>query len=52
MASEARTRELLVAAELEPQRRAFGEEIEQRLEPYAEDGGYRLPGMCLNVLAT
>jgi ubiquinone/menaquinone biosynthesis C-methylase UbiE len=90
MASEERTRELLAAAGLEPQRmetvemvwsfesladywhyltdlkgaiamvvRALPEgeqtaltaEIERRLEPYAEDGGYRLPGMCLNVLA-
>ncbi len=90
MASEERTRELLAAAGLEPQRietvemvwsfeslaeywhyltdlkgaiaivvRALPEaeqtaltaEIERRLEPYAEDGGYRLPGKCLNVLA-
>jgi ubiquinone/menaquinone biosynthesis C-methylase UbiE len=90
MASEERTRELLAAAGLEPQRmetvemvwsfesladywhyltdlkgaialvvRALPEaeqtaliaEIERRLEPFAEDGGYRLPGMCLNVLA-
>jgi ubiquinone/menaquinone biosynthesis C-methylase UbiE len=91
MASEERTRELLAAAGLEPQRvetvemawgfdslaeywhyltdvkgaiamvvralpdaeqAALGQEIERRLEPYAEDDGYRLPGMCLNVLAT
>jgi ubiquinone/menaquinone biosynthesis C-methylase UbiE len=90
MASEERTRELLAAAGLEPQRveavemawsfeslaeywhyltevkgaiamvvralpeaeqAALGQEIERRLEPYAEGGGYRLPGMCLNVLA-
>jgi ubiquinone/menaquinone biosynthesis C-methylase UbiE len=90
MASEERTRELLRAAGLKPQRieavemawrfdslaeywhyltdvkgaiamavralpeaeqAALGTEIERRLEPYAEDGGYRLPGMCLNVLA-
>ena len=90
MASEERTRELLGAAGLEPQRiesvemtwtfesladywhhltdvkgaiamvvramseaeqTALGTEIERRLEPYAENGGYRLPGMCLNVLA-
>jgi ubiquinone/menaquinone biosynthesis C-methylase UbiE len=90
MASEERTRELLAAARLEPQRietvemawsfeslaeywhyltdlkgaiamvvralpegerTALAAEIERRLEPYAEDGGYRLPGMCLNVLA-
>ena len=31
---------------------ALGEEIEGRLQPYADGGGYRLPGMCLNVLAT
>ena len=91
MASEERTRGLLGAARLEPQRvenvemawrfesfadywhhltnvkgaiamvvrslpqseqDALGEEIEGRLQPYAEGGGYRLPGMCLNVLAT
>jgi SAM-dependent methyltransferase len=90
MASEERTRELLAAAGLEPERietvemawsfeslaeywhyltdlkgaiamvvRALPEaeqtaltaEIERRLEPYGENGGYRLPGMCLNVLA-
>jgi SAM-dependent methyltransferase len=90
MASEERTRELLRAAGLEPQRietvemawrfeslpdywhyltdvkgaiamavralpeadkTALGTEIGRRLEPYAEDGGYRLPGTCLNVLA-
>ncbi len=91
MASEERTRGLLGAARLEPQRvenvemawrfesfadywhhltnvkgaiamvvrslpqseqDALGEEIEGRLQPYADGGGYRLPGMCLNVLAT
>jgi len=26
-------------------------EVGRRLEPYAEGDGYRLPGMCLNVLA-
>jgi ubiquinone/menaquinone biosynthesis C-methylase UbiE len=90
MASEQRTRELLEAAGLEPERvetvdmawrfdslaeywqylthvtgaiamvvrelpeaeqRALGEEIERRLEPFAEGNGYRLPGMCLNILA-
>jgi SAM-dependent methyltransferase len=30
---------------------ALSEDIERRLEPYAEGDGYRLPGMCLNVLA-
>jgi ubiquinone/menaquinone biosynthesis C-methylase UbiE len=90
MASEARTRELLAGAGLEPSRvenvemawrfdsldaywhfvtdlagavammvRALPEEdstevrdeVERRVEPYAEGDGYRLPGMCLNVLA-
>jgi len=91
MASEERTRELLDAAGLEPQRvenvemawrfesfadywhhltdvkgaiamvvrslpqaeqDALGEEIERRLKPYAEGDGYRMPGVCLNVLAS
>jgi hypothetical protein len=30
---------------------ALGEEIERRLKPYAEGDGYRMPGVCLNVLA-
>src|SRR5215210_1202496 len=30
---------------------ALGEELARRLEPYAEGDGYRLPAMCLNVLA-
>ena len=30
---------------------ALSTEIGRRLEPYAEGDGYRLPGMCLNVLA-
>jgi len=30
---------------------ALSTEIERRLEPYADGEGYRLPGMCLNVLA-
>ncbi len=90
MASEARTRELLAGAGLEPSRmenvemawrfdsldaywhyvtdlagavamivRALSEEdqsavrdeIERRLKPYAEGDGYRMPGICLNVLA-
>jgi SAM-dependent methyltransferase len=90
MASEERTRELLGAAGLEPQRvqnvemewrfaslaeywhhlvdvkgaiamavrslpeaeqAALGEELARRLEPYADGDGYRLPAMCLNVLA-
>jgi SAM-dependent methyltransferase len=28
------------------------EEVERRLAPYADGAGYRLQGMCLNVLAT
>jgi ubiquinone/menaquinone biosynthesis C-methylase UbiE len=90
MASEERTRELLHAAGLEPQRvehvemawrfespaeywhyvtdvkgalamlvralpeseqEALSAEVERRLVPYADGGGYRLPGMCLNMLA-
>jgi SAM-dependent methyltransferase len=90
MASEERTRDLLIGAELEPQRvetvgmewrfdsladywhhltdvkgaiamvvrslpeaeqAALSSEIERRLGPYADGEGYRLPGMCLNVLA-
>jgi ubiquinone/menaquinone biosynthesis C-methylase UbiE len=91
MASEERTRELLGAAGLEPQRvetvemewrfdslaeywhyltdlkgaiamlvralpeaeqDALMEDLARRLEPYSDGGGYRLPGLCLNVLAT
>jgi ubiquinone/menaquinone biosynthesis C-methylase UbiE len=33
-------------------REALSEEIERRLGAYADGDGYRLPGMCLNVLAT
>ena len=90
MASEARTRDLLDGAGLEPQtletvemtwkfdsltdywhhltdvkgaiamvvrslpeadQAALSADIERRLEPYADGEGYRLPGMCLNVLA-
>lgn len=90
MASEERTRELLGAAGLEPQRietvemawrfesfadywhhvtdvkgaiamvvralpeaeqAALGEELKRQIETYAEGDGYRLPAMCLNVLA-
>jgi SAM-dependent methyltransferase len=90
MASEERTRELLGAAGLEPQRietvemewsfdslaeywhyltdvkgaiamvvrslpeaeqDALSDDLARRLEPYADGGGYRLPGLCLNVLA-
>jgi ubiquinone/menaquinone biosynthesis C-methylase UbiE len=91
MASEERTRELLSAAGLEPERvenvgmewrfdsfddywhyvtdlagavamvvralpeadqRAVRDQVERRVEPHADGDGYRLPGMCLNVLAT
>jgi SAM-dependent methyltransferase len=90
MASEERTRDLLIDAGLEPQRvekvemawrfesladywhyltdvkgaiamvvrslpeadqAALNTEIERRLRPYGDGEGYRLPGMCLNVLA-
>ena len=90
MASEARTRDLLDGAGLEPQtletvemtwkfdsladywhhltdvkgaiamvvrslpeadQAALSADIERRLGPYADGEGYRLPGMCLNVLA-
>jgi SAM-dependent methyltransferase len=90
MASEERTRDLVIGAGLEPQRvetvemawrfdsfadywhhltdvkgaiamvvrslpdadqAALSTEIDRRLGPYADGEGYRLPGMCLNVLA-
>jgi SAM-dependent methyltransferase len=90
MASEERTRDLLIGAGLEPERvetvemawsfesladywhylidvkgaiamvvrslpeadqAALSTEIGRRLEPFADGEGYRLPGMCLNVLA-
>ena len=90
MASEERTRDLLIGAGLEPQRietvemawrfdsfadywhhltdvkgaiamvvrslpdadqAVLSTEIDRRLGPYADGEGYRLPGMCLNVLA-
>jgi SAM-dependent methyltransferase len=90
MASEQRTRNLLIDAGLEPHRveavemtwrfesladywhhltdvkgaiamvvrslpeadqAALSTEIERRLGPYADGEGYRLPGICLNVLA-
>jgi ubiquinone/menaquinone biosynthesis C-methylase UbiE len=34
------------------ERQKVSTEIERRLEPYADRGGYRLPALCLNVLAT
>jgi ubiquinone/menaquinone biosynthesis C-methylase UbiE len=36
----------------EAEQEAVSDEVERRLEPYADGQGYRLPGMCLNVLAT
>ena len=42
---------MVVRALPEEDQAALREEIERRLEPYAEGDGYRLPGMCLNVLA-
>ena len=30
---------------------AVRNEVERRLKPYAEGDGYRMPGICLNVLA-
>ena len=42
---------MLVRALPESEREALGDEVARRLEPYADGGGYRLPGMCLNVLA-
>ena len=43
---------MIVRALPEADERAVRDEVERRLQPYAEGGGYRLPGMCLNVLAT
>ena len=42
---------MLVRALPEAEQAALSGEVERRLEPYAEGDGYRLPGMCLNVLA-
>jgi len=42
---------MVVRALPETEQDALGEELARRLEPYAEGHGYRLPGMCLNVLA-
>ena len=42
---------MLVRALPEGEQAALSEEVGRRLEPYAEGDGYRLPGMCLNVLA-
>ena len=42
---------MLVRALPEAEQAALSEEVGRRLQPYADGGGYRLPGMCLNVLA-
>lgn len=42
---------MLVRALPAAEQAALSAEVGRRLEPYAEGGGYRMPGMCLNVLA-
>ena len=42
---------MLVRALPESEQELLSDEVERRLEPYADGHGYRLPGMCLNVLA-
>lgn len=42
---------MLVRALPESEQEVLSDEVERRLEPYADGDGYRLPGMCLNVLA-
>jgi SAM-dependent methyltransferase len=42
---------MVVRSLSDPARAALSEEIERRLAPYAEGDGYRMHGMCLNVLA-
>jgi len=42
---------IVVRSLSDPARATLSEEIERRLAPYAEGDGYRMPGMCLNVLA-
>jgi hypothetical protein len=43
----------MVIAELPPdERRAVREEIEAQIEPHASDGGYEMPGLCLNAMAS
>ena len=42
---------MLVRALPEKEQATLSAEVGRRLEPYAEADGYRLPGMCLNVLA-
>jgi ubiquinone/menaquinone biosynthesis C-methylase UbiE len=42
---------MLVRALPNAEQQRLSDEVTRRLEPYAEGGGYRLPGLCLNVLA-
>jgi SAM-dependent methyltransferase len=42
---------MVVRALPDTEREALSIEIERRLRPYGEGDGYRVPGMCLNVLA-
>jgi SAM-dependent methyltransferase len=42
---------IIVRSLPEADQAALSTEIERRLGPYADGHGYRLPGMCLNVLA-
>jgi ubiquinone/menaquinone biosynthesis C-methylase UbiE len=42
---------MVVRALPETEQGALSEEVARRLGPYSEDGGYRIPGVCLNVLA-
>ena len=42
---------MVVRALSEEDQSAVRNEIERRLKPYAEGDGYRMPGICLNVLA-
>ena len=42
---------MLVRALPESEQEVLSDEVMRRLEPYADGDGYRLPGMCLNVLA-
>jgi ubiquinone/menaquinone biosynthesis C-methylase UbiE len=43
---------MIVRSLTEPEQQAVSDEVERRLEPYADADGYRLPGTCLNVLAS
>ena len=42
---------MIVRALSEEDQSAVRNEIERRLKPYADGDGYRMPGICLNVLA-